>query len=600
MYDIWTAARKRLTANRILTIWLLGIVGVYLFFWYQQAALSGWCNDEAAHIPSGLYTLQTGLTDAYRVNPHLPRVIAAIPLQFFEAETSWYLRRSPFDRIEFTFANDWVRKDLSAIPRLLLVCRSTNLLFVLVGLLSIGRWAYCLYGPRAAWVACASWVLNPDILVHSAAVGPDLPAASAGLMMGYSYWNWMVQKERSFPWWVAVCVAFATLCKFSWLFLFFALPAVTLVFDFLARRGSKALIEHEARPNKQPLSFYQDSIRLGLSFSFAVLLINAVYGFGGSFSCLGDFRFISQSLTGGKLAIDGTGNRFVEGAFANLPVPLPSDMLLGIDFLRWEFESGMESYLCGRWNYGGWWYFYLYAMAVKMPLGYWLLIGLGIGSLIWDRLRKKPVAQLEWLPLLLAVMFIALISSQTGFTHHVRYVLPAYGFLFILASRVMVVFPKRIAFTLVAVCLSGTIWFHTTHLGLAHTFFNPLAGGPNNGWRHLSFSNVDWGQSTYRMVDWVKEHPQQRPMTVLFVSSLGRPEQLVADQKNVFTSAAWRQARNDEYASPTRSGFYLISSFQMTLPQNRFFWDQKPIDQPRPDMLLFYLSEDDVAGFQSR
>ena len=89
-------------------------------------------------------------------------------------------------------------------------------------------------------------------------------------------------------------------------------------------------------------------------------------------------------------------------------------------------------------------------------------------------------------------------------------------------------------------------------------------------------------------------------MTVLFRSSLGSPEQLVADQDDVFTSASWRQARNDEYASPTRPGYYLISSYQMTLPQNRFFWDVEPVDQPCPDMLLFYLPEDDVAGARSR
>ena len=41
---------------------------------------SGWCNDESAHIPAGLYHLETGRMDAYRVNPPLPRMLAALPL----------------------------------------------------------------------------------------------------------------------------------------------------------------------------------------------------------------------------------------------------------------------------------------------------------------------------------------------------------------------------------------------------------------------------------------------------------------------------------------------------------------------------------------
>jgi len=40
----------------------------------------GWCNDESAKIPAGLYHLETGRMDACRVNPPLFRMLAAIPL----------------------------------------------------------------------------------------------------------------------------------------------------------------------------------------------------------------------------------------------------------------------------------------------------------------------------------------------------------------------------------------------------------------------------------------------------------------------------------------------------------------------------------------
>jgi len=226
-------------------------------------------------------------------------------------------------------------------------------------------------------------------------------------------------------------------------------------------------------------------------------------------------------------------------------------------------------------------------MAVKMPLGFWLLIFIGLGSLACDWLRDGRRFPLEWLPPLAAIIFIALVSSQTGFTHHVRYVLPAYGFLFILASRVAVALPKRLTIGLVAACISGRIWFHATHHGLAHTFFNPLAGGPNNGWRHLSYSNVDWGQSTYRMVDWVKNHPEQRPMTVLFRSSLGSPEELLADETEVFAKIEWEYRLGKAVPVPQRCGWYLISSYQMTLEQNRPFQAEAPVQQVDPDILLF-------------
>lgn len=533
--------------------------------------------------------------DAYRVNPPLPRMIAALPLLIDRPKVDWHYSNSPFDRNEYQFAQQWVRDNHEHLRRYLILTRTTTAAFYLLGLWVSMRWANRLYGQVAGWAAASLWALNPDIITYSAVVAPDLPATASGLLAGYCFWNWLTQRERPFPWLVAVTVAFAILCKFSWLFLLAGFPLVTLVYD--------AVYKRERFSTKQrPLGYRAtvcclaaaatDPLRLLASFTLTVFLINWCYGFDGTGAQLGGFDFISQSLGGPDLSPGLTGNRFAGGMMGWIPVPLPAEMIRGIDYLKWEFEQGMPCYLRGQWQHGGWWYFHLYAMAVKMPLGQWALIALGFGSLLWDWCRKERRFPSEWLPVLIAVSFVTLVSSQTGFTHHVRYALPAYGFLFILASRVMVVLPKRLALGLIVGCLSGSAWFHATHPGLAHTFFNPLAGGPNNGWRHLGYSNVDWGQSTYRMVDWVRDHPEQRPMTVLFRSPLGGPEQLLANDIDVYSSATWEHKPDSLYASPTRTGWYLVSSYQLTFEKHRYFWDQPSLNRSDPDILLFYVGKD--------
>lgn len=140
---------------------------------------------------------------------------------------------------------------------------------------------------------------------------------------------------------------------------------------------------------------------------------------------------------------------------------------------------------------------------------------------------------------------------------------------------------------MLAIAMCGTLGFHATHLGQSHTFFNAIAGGPDNGWRHLSFSNVDWGQSTYRMVDWVKGHPEQRPMTVLFRSGLGDPSSLLPDLDDGFSDTSWR-GRSGGLRAPQQPGWFLVSSFQMTQKRNEFFRRQTPVAQPWSDVLLFY------------
>ena len=234
------------------------------------------------------------------------------------------------------------------------------------------------------------------------------------------------------------------------------------------------------------------------------------------------------------------------------------------------------------------------AMAIKMPLGFWALIAVGLCSLIWDLLRRQSRRSYEWIPLVIALLFIAQVSSQTGFTHHVRYVLPAYGFLFIIASRTMVVLPRKAAWPIAIACLLGVTFYQATHPGTAHAFFNPVVGGPNNGWRYLSESNVDWGQSTYRMAAWVKTHPEKRPMTVLFRSQLGAPQKLVEDLEGVRTTVDWRYRTTTIEKVPAQAGWFLLSSFQLTLDENRFFNDKRIAEQVYPDAILFRIDNDQL------
>ena len=56
-----------------------------------------------------------------------------------------------------------------------------------------------------------------------------------------------------------------------------------------------------------------------------------------------------------------------------VPVPVPRNYLLGIDVQKRDFESHYYSYLRGEWRKEGWWYYYLYGLAVKVPLGVWAL-----------------------------------------------------------------------------------------------------------------------------------------------------------------------------------------------------------------------------------
>jgi hypothetical protein len=118
------------------------------------------------------------------------------------------------------------------------------------------------------------------------------------------------------------------------------------------------------------------------------------------------------------------------------------------------------------------------------------------------------------------VAIITLVSSQTGFNHHMRYVLPALPFLLIGAGKLGQLLQREYWLAgAVVLLLAG--WAVVSSLCVyphSLSYFNEAAGGPENGHAHLLDSNIDWGQDVLFLKCWVDEHPEARPMRMAIFS----------------------------------------------------------------------------------
>ena len=124
-----------------------------------------------------------------------------------------------------------------------------------------------------------------------------------------------------------------------------------------------------------------------------------------------------------------------------------------------------------------------------------------------------------WLPGM-AIFF--LVSSQTGFNHHMRYVLGAFPFAFIWASRVARsdVLADRAAAFVAAVAL---VWLVLSSLCIyphSMSYFNESVGGPTRGEWHLVDSNIDWGQDLFYLKRWLQKHPEAQPLRTAYFPTL--------------------------------------------------------------------------------
>jgi hypothetical protein len=264
---------------------------------------------------------------------------------------------------------------------------------------------------------------------------------------------------------------------------------------------------------------------LAIRLLISLYILNLGYQFEGSFTPLKNFLFVSD-LFRGSHANAQTANRFTDTLVGEFPVPLPRNYLLGIDIQQRDFEEyGQPSYLCGQWSERGWWYYYIYACAIKVPLGLWLLgfLVLGtrlIGAPSCSRPGSKPERFRDQFILLAPAgcIFLA-VSSKTGFSEHMRYALPAFPYIFISISqfarpsylthtsrgvhyklancpmRLWVV--RSLYIFLVVWFVVSTLWIYPHSL----SYFNESVGGPLNGAKHLLGSNVDWGQDL-RYLKW--------------------------------------------------------------------------------------------------
>ncbi|MFO0810183.1 MAG: glycosyltransferase family 39 protein [Gemmataceae bacterium] len=448
--------------------------------------------DESAHIPAGLAHWLTGDFAPYRVNPPLPRMLAALPLLAVRPAYDWHRRADvPGVRCEWDLATDFSDANAGRYHDLICLARLTTVAWSLLGGWIVYRWAGEVYGHAAGLLSLALWCFEPNVLGHAFVVTPDVPATAAGLTASYAFWRYLRTPSWRRAVVCGVLLGVAELTKFTNLLLYLIWPLAALI----------------VRPRSVRLSHAATVV--GVS----VLVINAVFGFRGTGMPLGDVPFVSRLFAGPPdgVPIYGAGswgNRFVGTALADLPLPLPVDYLRGIDTQRRDFELCPWSYLRGEGRHGGWWYYYLYAWAVKLPLGTLGLLVLAAVSAV-----ARPDRATGYLAIHAAVI-VAVVSSQTGLNAHSRYVLPALPYLFVAAGR-LAAWVRRatwlrgaVVIALAIASAASSLRAYPHHIG----YFHELAGGLARGDDHLLESNVGWGQDMLFVKDWLNAHPEARSL----------------------------------------------------------------------------------------
>jgi len=203
---------------------------------------------------------------------------------------------------------------------------------------------------------------------------------------------------------------------------------------------------------------------------------------------------------------------------------LPEAYLFGTAHAT-KFAQRRAAFLNGEYSETGWWTFFPYALLVKTPPPLFVLLAAGaaVAAAYWRSQaasRGAPISQevdravYATAPLwsLLLVYWIAAVNSHLNIGH--RHIMPTYAPMFILAGSAAgwLTGPcgsrRRLGWPAASVA-AMLLWYAAESLSIRPhylAYFNQMAGGPSQGYRHLVDSSLDWGQDLPTLKRWLDAH----------------------------------------------------------------------------------------------
>ena len=535
-----------------------GVTASIILAWIQGPTL-----DEPAHLAAGVYTWRTGQYDVYRVNSPLPRQVATLPLLIaiddivFEKQDPDYELLRP----EFRMGRQLMRETgVAKFRKLLFIARLPTVCVSLLTSFLVYHWSKRLVGVPIAIGTLWLWWTSPLILTNSATVSADIWGALGGIVAIGTLCRWIGKRDVGNTVKMGLGLALAMLCRTSWIVL---VPLELIVILVIAIR------------RKRPQALGQGLVAIGT----ALLVVNAAYRFHGTGISLGEYTFLSEFGTGSDRA---AGNRFFGGFLGDVPVPLPWAYVSGLDLQLYDFSTERISFLNGQWQTKGWWYYYPVAFLLKEPLGHvglfaWLAVSLTFSFIkcLMDLLRRpsdrffRPVASDSFYILLavLATMGYA-VCSQVGFSRYLRYVIPMYPLAIVLGCyQLFSSSPKtggsmKPRYSIAIVCLLISTFAVVARFPGMHGFFNIAAGGPDAGHNYLLSANVDWGEDTWILKEWIKKQEYTTP-PVLRAPNIAWVGLLEGSVKTL---------SDEELADGIPAGVYIVSKEAVLVPHSPFHW----------------------------
>jgi 4-amino-4-deoxy-L-arabinose transferase-like glycosyltransferase len=367
---------------------------------------------------------------------------------------------------------------------------------VLSILFGIALFSYTRYlaGSLAAVLAVIMFSLEPTILAHGRIVQTDVPAAFAYLLFFFTLQRLVdgPSVRRSFGFGLAA--GFALVIKFS---LVIILPVFAVALVVLGWR------QYKADPRISNMA-----VKLGAAVVASLLVVNLAYYFKRTPLSPANRESVVQEWPEHVTAAART--------FHVASAIIPSTYLFGIFVITVHNHWGHYASLLGEHSRTGWWYYFPVAFALKTTVPFLLVSISALFWAVWRLIRHRETNL--FLPLL-AIVVYATFSMNSRINIGVRHFLPVFSFLFLLSgillSRLLQTTHYKQAATGIVVLLCSWMALETVRTFPNYIpYMNQLAYSRPH-WYYLSDSNVEWGDDTGELAQYLLERGETRVRAAL-------------------------------------------------------------------------------------
>ncbi len=467
---------------------------------------------------------------------------------------------------QWDFGNEFLYKSGNPAESIFLAGRLPILLILLLLGIYVFSWTRQLFGNNAALLALFFFSFSPTFIAHGRYVTTDVAAAAGFFIATYYFIHWLKKSSVANLIYAAIFFGLAQLIKFSLFLLIPFFGLLTIIWVGLKIYNKYSLAQNKTiryadlrQEAAEPLVKIIFRFLGGLAVIFAiayVFIVIPVYSYHvinyppqKQASDIAAILNTSGGTPSGQLLDSCKNINYIKRcpreisiwlAQKSTPARALGQYMYGLIMMLQRAEGGNTTYFFGQISASGWTTYFPIMYLLKEPLALHILtlIALilaispfvkgGLGR-IFKRAKIPPSPPLlkgggnsffPWFNLNFEIVAMILLIAVYWYTSirsplniGIRHVLPTFAFIYVLVATTIVAwlnkgnkFLRYLKYIVIGIFLA---WQAITIFAIYPSFlayYNEIIGGPKNGYKIATDSNMDWGQDLKRLAKWADDN----------------------------------------------------------------------------------------------